>query len=164
MSVKTKIKSDNLYWIWMTELLGAGGRYTSRLAEAFGSAFDVYNATEEELVRSECISEDAAHKLADKNLKRAHQIIDYCSLNNIGILSYSSEHYPNSLKNLQNPPGVLYYKGTLPNFNEKLCIGMVGTRKMSKYGKKSAYKIAYELASAGVIVVSGFAQCSRATK
>ena len=155
--MKTKFKSDSLYWIWMTEILGAGGRYVSRLAEAFDSAFDVYNATEEELVRSGSVSDDVAHKLSDKSLKRAHQIIDYCSLNNIGILSYSSEHYPSSLKMLQNPPGVLYYKGTLLNFDEKLCIGVVGTRKMSEYGKKAAYKIAYELASAGAVVVSGMA-------
>lgn len=155
--MKMKFKSDSLYWIWMTEILGAGGRYVSRLAESFGSAFDVYNATEEEIVRSGCVNDDVAHKLSDKSLRRAHQIIDYCSLNNIGILSYSSEYYPISLRMLQNPPGVLYYKGTLINFDEKLCIGMVGTRKMSEYGKKSAYKIAYELASAGAVVVSGMA-------
>ena len=155
--MKTKYKSDSLYWIWMTEILGAGGRYTARLAEAFGTAFDIYNATEEELVRSGCVTDEIAHKLADKSLKKAHHIIDYCSLNNIGILSYSSEYYPSSLKTLQNPPGVLYYKGDLLNFDEKLCIGMVGTRKMSEYGKKAAYKIAYELASAGAIVVSGMA-------
>ena len=50
--MKQKNKSENLYWVWLAENLGAGNRYVTRLMEFFGSAFNVYNATEEELVRS----------------------------------------------------------------------------------------------------------------
>ena len=150
-------KSENLYWIWLAENLGAGNRHVVELVNFFGSAFDVYNAGEDDIIRSGCVNEVIAHKLADKSLKRAYEIIDYCALNNIGILSFSDEHYPDRLKTLQDPPAVLYYKGTLVPFDEKVCIGVVGTRKMSEYGKRAAYKIGYELASAGAIVVSGMA-------
>lgn len=155
--MKRKNKSENLYWVWLAENLGAGNRYVTRLMEFFGSAFNVYNATEEELVRSGCVSEQAAAKLADKSLRKAYSIIDYCALNNIGILSFVDSNYPERLKMLQDPPAVLYYKGTLLNFDTKLCIGVVGTRKISEYGKRAAYKISYELASAGAVVVSGMA-------
>jgi DNA processing protein len=47
--------------------------------------------------------------------------------------------------------------GTLPDFNKELCISVVGTRNMSEYGMRAAYKIAYEIASAGAVVVSGMA-------
>ena len=155
--MKRKNKSENLYWVWLAESLGAGNRYVTRLMDFFGSAYNVYNATEEELIRSGCLGESAASKLADKSLKKAYAIIDYCAINNIGILSFVDDNYPERLKMLQDPPAVLYYKGTLPSFDSKLCIAMVGTRKISEYGKRSAYKIAYELASAGAIVVSGMA-------
>jgi DNA processing protein len=155
--MKRRNKSENLYWVWLGETLGAGNRYVNRLMDFFGSAFDVYNATEEDLIRSGCVNEQVAAKLAEKSLKRAYSIIDYCALNNIGILSYVDENYPERLKMLQDPPAVLYYKGTLPNFVSKLCIAVVGTRKISDYGKRAAYKIAYELASAGAVVVSGMA-------
>ena len=155
--MKLTKKSENLYWVWLGEILGAGSRHLTKLIDFFGSAFDIYNSTEEELVRSECVNDNLAHKLSDKSLQRAYKIIDYCALNNIGILSFSSENYPERLKLLQDPPAVLYYKGTLPDFDSKVCIAVVGTRKMSEYGKRSAYKIAYELASAGAIVVSGMA-------
>jgi DNA protecting protein DprA len=52
---------------------------------------------------------------------------------------------------------VLYYVGKLPDFNRNLCIAVVGTRKMSEYGMRSAYKIAYEVSAAGAVVVSGMA-------
>lgn len=155
--MKHKTSSENLYWVWLAEILGAGSRNVTKLMSFFGSSFDVYNATEEELVRAGCVSEQIASKLANKSLKRAYEILDYCAINNIGILSYSDKNYPERLRLLQDPPAVLYYKGTLPSFDEKVCIAMVGTRKMSEYGKKSAYKIAYELASAGAVVVSGMA-------
>ena len=52
---------------------------------------------------------------------------------------------------------MLYYVGKLPDFNKCLCIAAVGTRKMSEYGMRSAYKIAYETAASGAIVISGMA-------
>lgn len=149
--------SQNLYWIWLAERLGAGNRHSIELVEFFGSPFDVYNATEEELIRSECASESVVRKLLDKDLSLAHKIADYCASNNVGILSYDSEFYPSRLKTLNDPPCVLYYRGTLPDFDNKVCIAMVGTRKMSEYGKRAAFKIAYELASAEAVVVSGMA-------
>ena len=155
--MKFKNRSENLYWIWLSESLGAGNKYLSRLVRFFGSSFDIYNSTEEEIIRSEAANEQIARKLADKSLKRAYQILDYCSVNNVGILSYGDKNYPERLRMLQDPPAVLYYKGTLPDFDQRLCIGVVGTRTMSEYGKRAGYKLAYELASAGAVVVSGMA-------
>lgn len=149
--------SENLYWIWLAEKLGAGSRYMLPLIEKFASPFEVYNLPEDEMVMSGCVPEDVAHKLANKDLGRACEIMDSCVLNNIGILSYSDKFYPSSLRTLQDPPAVLYYRGSLIEFDRKLCIAVVGTRKMSEYGKRAAYKIAYELGSADVVVVSGMA-------
>lgn len=149
--------SENLYWVWLAERLGAGSRYSVELVNAFGSPFELYNATEEELSLANCADENLVHRLADKNLSGAYSIIDYCTANNVGILSYSDKNYPSRLKMLKDPPCVLYYKGTVPDFDNRVCIAVVGTRKMSEYGKRAAFKMGYELGSAEAIVVSGMA-------
>ena len=151
------MRSENLYWIWLSECLGAGNSQMVELIEAFGSPFEIYNTTEEELVRSGCVTEKLANKLSNKNLSKAYKIVDFCVAGNIGILSYSDKFYPSRLKTLKDPPCVLYYKGTVPDFDNKVCVAVVGTRKMSEYGKRAAYKISYELASASAVVVSGMA-------
>ena len=151
------MRSENLYWVWLSLRLGVASRYITQMIERFESPFEIYNATEEELSAVESISKDVANSLANKNLEKAYEIIDYCTVNNIGILSYDDKYYPSRLRSIKDPPAVLYYKGNMVDFNDKLFISIVGTRKMSEYGKRAAYKIAYELAGADVVVVSGMA-------
>ena len=149
--------TENLYWLWLSDKLGAGSRYMLPLIEKFGSPFEVYNTPEDELLMSEIVPEDVAHRLGNKDLDRACEIMDQCTVGNIGILTFDDKFYPHSLRSLQDPPAVLYYRGSLIDFRTKLCIAVVGTRKMSEYGKRAAYKMGYELASAGIVVVSGMA-------
>jgi len=66
------------------------------------------------------------------------------------------EKYPEELKKIKDAPKVLYYKGILPNPDEK-CIAIVGTRRCSPYGQQVALKISGELADAGLTIISGLA-------
>lgn len=148
--------SNALKWIWLSEKCGQGSSEALTLVEKFASIDEIYDADYDKY--SELgISEHLAEKLCDKGLDNAKRIINYCQSANVGLLTYDGYDYPASLRSLKNPPVVLYYAGTLPNFNRSLCISIVGTRKMSEYGMRAAYKIAYEVASAGAIVVSGMA-------
>ena len=52
---------------------------------------------------------------------------------------------------------MLYYRGVLPDFSEKLAISIVGTRRLSEYGRKNAFNISFDLAAAGAVIVSGMA-------
>ncbi len=145
-----------LKWIWLAEKCGAGSSEILRLVEKIGSIEDIYAADYD--VYSEIgVSERLCEDLCDKNTDKAQKIINYCQMANVGILTYESYDYPASLRSLKNPPAVLYYIGKLPDFNRSLCISIVGTRKMSEYGMHAAYKIAYEVASSGAVVVSGMA-------
>ena len=95
--------------------------------------------------------------LLNRDLARASQILDDCERLGIGILTFEDDEYPNALRDIKDPPVLLYYRGELPDFNRQLCIGMVGTRRMSAYGLRNAYRIAYELASVNALVISGMA-------
>lgn len=157
MNYKSEQK-DHLFWVWLSRRLGEGSKRCVLLLERFGTPYDVFQADEEELARLVPeLTPRERRLLCEKSLEEAYEIIGYCQRNGIQLLCYNDPRYPLSLRSLVDPPILLYYRGVLPDFQNQLCIAVVGTRKMSEYGRETAYKIAYELAAAGVVVVSGMA-------
>lgn len=151
-------RSDSLYWIWLSLRLGNQNATFQRLLESFdGSAYLVYLADEDDLRGADSLNERQINLLLDKDLTEATSIWSWCKMNNVGVLAYNDSYYPDSLREMRKPPLVLYYMGNIPNLNNKLCVSVVGTRKMTEYGMRSGYKISYELAAAGAVVVSGMA-------
>ncbi len=147
---------DRLFEIWFALRCGIANKEFQPLLETYGTPYDLFNADEVELETLPC-SQSLKNRLADKSLREATQIMDYCKENGVELLFWQDESYPASLRPLRDPPVLLYYKGHLPAISRRLCISVVGTRSMSEYGKRMAYKIGYELASAGTVVVSGLA-------
>lgn len=148
---------DLLFWIWLAEALGADSPDFRRLMDLYDSPYNLFHADSAELEHIERLSARSVQSLSCKSLKRASAILDACEQMGIGVMPYPSEAYPQLLREIKNPPTVLYYTGAVPDWNRRLCIGMVGTRKMSAYGMETAYKISYDLSAAGAIVVSGMA-------
>lgn len=148
---------NKLYWIWLSERFGVASKAFPSFADKYDDPYDVYRLETEEIEQLEGVTDALKAKLSDKSLDKAYSILKYCKKYSIDIIGYSDKRYPARLKTIENPPVMLYCMGKLPDMNSRLCIGMVGTRKMSEYGKQSAYKIAYELAAANAVVVSGMA-------
>lgn len=144
------------YWVWLANKCGVASTEFLLLMEKFGDIEDIYNADYDDYSNAG-ISERLCEDLCDKDLDEAFKIVMHCEQRNNGILTYDSPQYPKALRLLKNPPVVLYYAGKLPDLNERLCISVVGTRNMSEYGMKAAYKIAFEVAASRAIVVSGMA-------
>lgn len=147
---------DRLFEIWFALRCGVQNREFRPLLEACGSPYELYKADENELERLPC-SPSLKARLADKSLKEASRVEEYCKQNNVRVLFWQDADYPASLRPLRDPPILLYCKGNLPDLSRRLCISVVGTRSMSEYGKRIAYKIGYELGAAGAVVVSGMA-------
>lgn len=151
-------KSETVYWIWLSLKLGNQNSVFQKLLEDFGnSPIEIYKAKKKDFESAKELDAAQRTSLCDKDLGEAMSIFNYCNENGVGILTYDDPLYPESVKRIKDPPILFYYMGNLPNLNRRLCISVVGTRKMTEYGMRSAYKIAYELASAGVAVVSGMA-------
>ncbi len=148
---------ETLYWVWLAERLGPANKYAQELLARFGSAFEIYRADAEQLTGFDRDGNEKFGVLTDKRLDDAERILYVCDRRNIEIIPMNDARYPARLRQIQDPPIVLYVKGILPQFDRLLCVGVVGTRKMSEYGCYSAYKISYGLATAGVITVSGMA-------
>ena len=146
-----------LFWVWLAEKLGAQSRDFRHLVMTYGGAYELFHMNEDELEQIKDVTPRTKQRLAQKDLEGASAIIAKCKKKQIGILPFDHPSYPKALRDIDKPPIVLYYRGTLPNFDEHLGIGMVGTRRMSRYGMYAAHKFAYELAGANVLVVSGMA-------
>ncbi len=153
------ITMDERYWIWLAEGLGAEDRYVKPVLEYFGSARKVYElANRETLQEMSEIGRKQARALCNKSLKQAEKIIKQCEERQIGILTYEDYRYPKQLKEIYSPPLVLYYKGTIPDFSKNILFTIVGTRKSTKEGNKTAYEFAAQMSQHGITVVSGMAE------
>ncbi len=148
---------NTVYWIWLSLSCSPGTATFPRLIEKFGNAKAVYEADIKDIIK--CIDPRSSDrtKLSNKSLDRAYEIFEFCNSKKVGILTYDDERYSKNLKEIPSPPVVLYYRGILPDFNSGFYVSMVGTRTISDYGRKNAFKISYDLASAGATIVSGMA-------
>ena len=146
-----------LHWIWLATRAGLGDRGRMLLLQRFADAEDVYFAETGEYARVEGLSPEAISSLQEKSLAEAEQILADCQRENIRILTWQDALYPKRLKNIADPPVVLYYKGTLPQVDALPCIAVVGTRGASAYGMSTAKRMGYQIAACGGITVSGVA-------
>ena len=147
-----------VHWIWLATRPGLHDREKVAVLEYFSEPEEAYFAGEETLRRMEGLSSNAVAALADKNLQEAEQILAMCSEKQIHICTYRDGTYPARLKNIPDPPVVLYCKGVLPDLEGQPVIGVVGTRKCSGYGMSTAQRLGYQIAACGAIVVSGGAK------
>ena len=145
------------HWIWLATRPGLNDRMKRIVLDAFSDAEDVYFADREAYATVEGVSPEIVDALADKDLKEAKKILDMCMTKGIQICTYQDEEYPARLKNIVDPPLVLYYKGQIPDLDSSPVIGVVGTRKASGYGMNTAHQMGYQIARCGGIVVSGAA-------
>lgn len=151
------IVDDHIYWIWLSLLGEAANKNYSILLEHFGNAESIYKAGINEYECVNGLSREFAHRLTDKDLCAAREIYDFCNRHSVRLLSYNDPDYPIKLKWIYSCPILLYVYGELPNLNETLTVGMVGTRRFTDYGRIAAYKIGGGLARAKSVVVSGLA-------
>ena len=145
-----------IHWIWFATR-HMGDHIKLALLSHFNDPEAIYYAQKGELDGVEYLSKEGRERLADKSLAKAQKIINDCTNLKIRILTFQDAAYPGRLKNIPDPPMVLYYKGQLPDFDNEPVIGVVGTRKASPYGMTVAKRMGYQIAASGGIVVSGLA-------
>ncbi len=143
------------HWLWLAHRKGVSDRVKRELLSRFPDPEDIYHARSYDQV--EGLTKNGLDALLDKKLTQAESIAAKCSRMGIHILTLRDEGYPRRLKNIDDPPLVLYYKGILPDWEALPAIGVVGTRKASPYGLSTAKRLGYEIAKCGGILVSGAA-------
>lgn len=149
--------AENLYWVWLSECCRYNTETFDRLVRHYSSPRDIFLADAEELISVVGKKNADIVRILRHNLSDAERIMRYCAMTDTGIISYGDADYPARLRMLKDPPPVLYYRGARLSVDDDLLVSVVGARRMSEYGKRMAFEIAYDLARAGAIVVTGMA-------
>ena len=146
------------YWLWLTELPGLTNQTRLALLRHFPTPEDVYYADPEEVLLTVGITREQAVLLEDKDCSGADRILADCQRLDLDLLTIQDAGYPNRLRNIYDPPCLLYVRGRLPAFDDEASIAVVGTRDCTPYGVSCAEKLGYGLAAGGAVVVSGLAR------
>src|SRR6201988_1824644 len=145
-------------WVELNMTPGIGPRAAARLLERYGSAQAVYSATRTELEQLG-LAPEAIDSIISRALRSTAEA-EIAAVRKIGgdILLLDDGVYPSSLREIYDPPIVLYVKGAWAECLDQPCIGVVGSRKCSTYGQIAALMLSRDLAQRGVTIVSGFAR------
>lgn len=129
-----------------------------RLVRHFGSAAAVLRASASELREVEGVGTKICNALrAQATSDEAERVLDLCRQHDVDILTQASDAYPCELREIPDPPGLLFLRGSLlPSDN--LAVAIVGTRHATPYGLEQAERLAGGLARAGLTIVSGLAR------
>ena len=142
-----------LYWLWLANLPHISDREKLQLLMHFESPEACYLSGE----APEFLSAEGQEAFLNKDLAQTEKILAKCAKLKIRTLTWQDAKYPVRLKNIADPPLVLYYRGVLPDFDNEIGIGIVGTRQATAYGLSTAKAMGSEIAACGGLVISGMA-------
>ena len=149
-----------LYWLWLAQCNEVKDGVKAALVRQFEDPERLFFAEKQEILDAEIEGLTGEHLdiLLRHDLSAAEETLSDCAKAGLQVLTYDSPLYPRRLKAIYDPPIVLYYRGTLPDFDKLPTIGVVGTRHPSVYGRQAAKRLGGEIAAAGGLVVSGLAE------
>ena len=156
MSSNNDIKT---YLIALNQIDKVGDKRISELINHYESVENIFEDKEENI--KELLEKKFKSQISnfDKNeiLDKANTIVEKSKDYGIGILSLFDEDYPFNLKQIDNPPYILYYKGDLKKLRRN-SIAIVGTREPTNESRKYSFELASKLSSLNISVVSGMAK------
>lgn len=144
------------YWIWMQQAFGAGSKKPQRIASQYAGGVQEFCQGGPRLwnIRRDLTDREAA-ALRDFSVSQAEARLEYVEKVGWQVLTPECEKYPELLRNISDPPAVLYLTGELPDLDQVLSIGIAGSRHAKPPYVDAARKIGYQLAVGGACVVSG---------
>ncbi|PQO25786.1 DNA-protecting protein DprA [Blastopirellula marina] len=136
---------------------GIGPAKVQALQACFGSLSAALSATSGQLQAVQGIGPKVAKTIVAASQLDVQRELDHCRDFGIQILTRSCDGFPELLREIADPPTLLFVKGEILPCDE-LAVAIVGTRHATHYGKKQAERFGYELAKAGFTIASGLAR------
>lgn len=145
-------------WIALNMTPGIGPRAATKLLERFGSPDAVFHASRTELESLRLTPESIESIMKREFHEKAVVELERVKALGGDVLILDDGSYPNLLREIDDPPIVLYVKGDWQGCFDQPCVGVVGSRMCSTYGENSSEMLARDLSSRGITVVSGLAR------
>lgn len=150
--------TKNKFWIAFSSIEQLDSSFIQRLYNYFGDVEVAYNSSLSDLSQIEGLSIKKAETfLRERDKTDPSKKLEEVESRNLSFITFEDSNYPYMLKNISNPPIVLYVKGDLNSCNLEKTIAVVGSRKSSTNAKDVLAKIISELKNTDVCVVSGLA-------
>ena len=145
------------YWLWLTTRKGLGAVGALTVLDHFTTPERAYYGEKEDFDALP-LPPFARQSLLDKSMDEPNRILGDCDQLNLRIMTFQDAEYPQRLRQIADPPAVLYIRGRAFRFDEEAAIGIVGMRKSTAAGQKRAGVFGMGLTAAGALVVSGMAE------
>lgn len=145
------------YWLALSVCKGIGPVRFQKILQHFGSAKHAWEASLQEL-KTSGIGEKVSHDLVDFRLKFLLEAYEEkMQKMHVSFITLQDIDYPQLLKQIKNPPIILYKKGTYKFNKNDILVSVVGTRKVTDYGVEVTKMLVSDLVAAGCVIVSGLA-------
>ncbi|MBI4454464.1 MAG: DNA-protecting protein DprA [Acidobacteria bacterium] len=152
-----RMEPSAIYWIALQALEACGVRNGHRLLRIFGTPEPLFQSDRKHLELLGLSAESIQEVLSGRILRRAEQILHRCEKCEAGIWTFHDPSYPHLLKQIFDPPLLLYLRGQTSLAGSD-AIAVVGARRASSYGIHAAEWLSSELAMRGLTIVSGLAR------
>lgn len=144
------------YWIAFNKVAGIGPARLAALIEVCGSLATAWKAPIQQLQQAGLDRRSLENLLLARRQLHPEREWEEVQRAGVQVLTWDDPDYPENLRQIDNPPPVLYVRGQLYAY-DSLAVALVGTRRASAYGREVAHTLAFELARNGITVVSGLA-------
>jgi DNA processing protein len=151
------LEQELKYWIALNFILSDSLRSARIITQKFPSVQDVFRATKKDFQALGLEREIADSLSSPLLLDKACEEIERMEKRGFSALTIEDERYPKPLREISDPPLVLYYAGKIDVLSEP-SVSIVGARKPTPYGRAVAERLAYDLSAKGLVVVSGLAR------
>lgn len=146
------------YWIAFSAIEQIDSAFVQRLYNYFGDVEEAYNAGLNDLEQIDGLSVRKAETfLRERDKINPDKALEEVQNRDIKFLAFEDEKYPKMLKQISNPPAVLYYKGDIEACNFERTLAVVGSRRASYSAKEAVNKVLSELKDTDICIVSGLA-------
>ena len=146
-----------LGWLALALTPGLGARHAGKLLAQFGSPEAIFAASLTALEAQRIPAAVAQEIHSQKPLKEAEKELAQAKQLGARLLTWDEPHYPHLLREIYDPPPLLYVKGNV-ELLDRHAIAIVGTRRPTPYGNQMAERLGRDLAARGLVIVSGLAR------
>ncbi|MBR6127531.1 DNA-protecting protein DprA, partial [bacterium] len=147
------------FWIAFSSIEELDSVFVRKIYEYFGDIEAAFNASKKDFAQIEGLSVNKVEEfLAKRDKINPDEKWEEVEKRGIKVLTFDDGHYPYMLKQIHNPPIVLYYKGDLFSCNLEKTVAFVGSRRASQNGRDSVRRVISELANTDICIVSGLAE------
>ncbi|MBR6163709.1 DNA-processing protein DprA [bacterium] len=153
------MKNNDKYWLAFASIECIGSKFIQTLFEHFGDIEKAWSVKRSDInilgARFKNMA-DEFFSLRDKT--SPDECLEYINNKNIKYITFEDENYPELLKQISNPPMVLFYKGDLSDCNLERTLAVVGSRRASESAKVNLRKLLLGFKNTDVVIVSGMAE------